>query len=219
MVATPGSSARGRGPVLRASSPHTDERPSPAPVAEPQAAGGEVRERHRAKQHSEGRRFGRPHHIDVGGRRASVLDRNARHDRIERHIRRCRRSLHHSFGQGMFDPRALHTREPYRPARTAKPTRERSPNRDKGVLVDPSGCATRMRHPGSPGSTPDSAHAPAHRAPHDCSPDPHSLRSPAKTRTGQALTVEHRPPPSLIRANRKRKERRGRQGDKGGRKL
>lgn len=35
-----------------------------------------------------------------------------------------------------------------------------------------------------------SAHAPAHRAQHDCSPDPHSLRSPANTRTGQALTID-----------------------------
>lgn len=35
-----------------------------------------------------------------------------------------------------------------------------------------------------------SAHASAHRAQHDCSPDPYSLRSLANTRTGQALTVD-----------------------------
>lgn len=196
-MATPGSSARGRG--AGASGIEPSHRRTPTTRTGGRATGGPaVRsgERPRQKQHSEGRRLGRPHHIDVGGRRASVLDRNARHDRIERHIRRCRRTLHHSFGQGMFDPRALHNREPYRPARTAKPTRERSPERENGVLVGPSGCETRMRHPGSPGSTPDSAALRPTGPLHDCSPDPHSLRSPAKTRTGPG--IDRRTPSTAV---------------------
>ena len=148
------------------------------------------RGRERAEQRSEGRRIGRPHHIDVGGGWTGVLDPNTGHDRIERQLRRRRLSVHHSFGQGMFDPRALHTPAPYRPARTQPP--RRAPRRDDKVrffsarLTAQRECITR-RLPDQPLH---SAHAPAHRAQHDCSPDPHSLRSPANTRTGQALTVD-----------------------------